>query len=57
MIQFRKSKLAEKENQAYSAAWKVVSSAALETISLSSHSAIDDRSDAAGQFGRNAYRK
>ena len=57
MIQFRKSKLAEKETQAYRDARKVVSSAISETVSSSPHSAVDERSDAANQFGRKAYRK
>ena len=57
MIQFRKSKLAEKENQAHLNARKVVSSAVSETISSSPHSAMGERNDAANQFGRNAYRK
>ena len=57
VIQFRKSKLAEKDNQAYLNARKVVSSAVSETVSSSPHPAVDERSDAANQFGRKAYRK
>ena len=50
VIKFRRSKLAEKEDQASSTARKIASSIASETVSLSSQSAMDDRSNAASQF-------
>ena len=53
MINLRRSK----REQANSTARKIVSSAVSETVGSSSHSAMDERNDAANQFGRKAYRK
>ena len=53
VIKLRRSR----RGQANSNARKIISSAALETINLPPHPAVDDRGDAANQFGRNAYRK